>query len=63
MIIASIKQTISEMAFLSLPIVPQNDVTRGTPNIFCLEFLFQNTHYLRERTKFNDRTALGSKKS
>lgn len=61
MIIASIKQTISEMAFLSLPIVPQNDVTRGTLDIFCL--LFQNTHYLRERTKFNDRTALGSKKS
>lgn len=49
------------MAFLSLPIVPQNDVTRGTLDIFCL--LFQNTHYLRERTKFNDRTALGSKKS
>lgn len=61
MIIASIKQTISEMAFLSLPIVPQNDVTIGTLDIFCL--LFQNTHYLRERTKFNDRTALGSKKS
>lgn len=61
MIIASIKQTISEMAFLSLPIVPQNDVTRGTLDIFCL--FFQNTHYLRERTKFNDRTALGSKKS
>lgn len=50
MIIASIKQTISEMAFLSLPIVPQNDVTRGTPDIFCLEFLFPlSKHTLFER--------------